>query len=62
MTEVELKSEIKRTKDIPYLVYMVEQWGVYCDNFGENWLHYNGITVSGSQLLQHSNIERLLCC
>ena len=37
VTDAEHKSDIKLTKDIPYLALMGELWGVYCDDLGDNW-------------------------
>ena len=41
MTEAEYKSEFEHTKDTPYLGLTGELWGVFCKDFGENWLRYN---------------------
>ena len=42
MTGAELKSDLKLTKENPYMALTDELWGVYCGDFGENWAHYNG--------------------
>ena len=31
--------------DSPLLTLTGELWGVYCESFGENWLHFNGTTL-----------------
>ena len=41
MTGAKHKSEVKITKDIPYLTIMGELWGVCCEDFAENWSRYN---------------------
>ena len=43
MAEAEYKSEIKRRTETPYLTG--EQWGVYDEDLGENWLTYNSIAL-----------------
>ena len=40
LTEVEFDSEVKLTKDTPYLVLKGELWGVNCDYFRENSPRY----------------------
>ena len=45
VTEAEYKSEFELTKCIPYLALTGELWGVFCKDFEENWLYYNGITL-----------------
>ena len=45
MTEAKHKPEFVLTKDTPYLALTGELWSVYCEDLGENWLHYNGITL-----------------
>ena len=42
VTERELKSEFKLTKNIPYLALMGELLDVYCEDLGENLLRYSG--------------------
>ena len=44
-TEAECASELTITKDIPYLALTGKLWDVYCDNFGENWPHYNSTAL-----------------
>ena len=39
------ESDFEFTKDTPYLAPMGEIWDVYCENFGERWRSYNGITL-----------------
>ena len=43
MTETELKSDFKLITHTPYLALTGELWGVYCEDFRENWLRFNGI-------------------
>ena len=45
MTEVKYASEIIFTKDAPYLALTGELWGVFCEDFGENWRCYYGIAL-----------------
>ena len=41
----ESESDIRITTDTPYLALTGELWGVYCEDFGENWPRYNGTTL-----------------
>ena len=41
----ENKPEFVFTTDTPYLALTGEVWGVYCMEFGTNWLRYNGTTL-----------------
>ena len=42
LTEVESKSGCcEPTKDTPYLALAGKLWGVFCEDFGENWPCYN---------------------
>ena len=45
MTATEHKSYFKVTTNTPYLALTGELWGVYYDNFKENWPRYNGTTL-----------------
>ena len=45
MTMVERKSNIRLTKDTPLLSLTGELRSVFCDDFEENWLGYNGIAL-----------------
>ena len=45
LAEVQHKSDFQFTKDTPCLDLAGELWGVYCENFGENWPHQNGIAL-----------------
>ena len=45
ITVAESESSIRTTTDIPYLALMGELLDVYCEDFGENWLRYNGTTL-----------------
>ena len=40
VTEAEHKLEFRLTKDTPYLTLLGELWGVFCEDFGENWPRY----------------------
>ena len=42
---MESESDIKITTDISYLTLTGELWGDCCEDFGENWPHYNSTTV-----------------
>ena len=42
---VEFQSEFESTKDTPYLALMGKLWGVFCEDFRENWWPYNGTTL-----------------
>ena len=39
------------TKDTPYLALTGELWVVFCDNWGDNWLRYNGTALYVSNVL-----------
>ena len=41
MTMAEHKSNIKLTKDTPELTLTGDLWGLFCEDFGKNLLHYN---------------------
>ena len=41
MVVAEHKSELKLTKDTPYLALKSELWGVYCEDLGKDWPRYN---------------------
>ena len=41
MTMAERKSNIRLTKDTPYLALTGELWGVFWEDFEENWPRYN---------------------
>ena len=45
MTMAERKSNIRLTKETTYLALMGELWGVFCEDFGENRLRYNGTAL-----------------
>ena len=45
MTAAESDSDFRITTDTPYLTLTGELWGVFCEDFGENWLLYNGTTA-----------------
>ena len=41
MTVAEHKSNIRLTKGTPYLALTGELWGVFCEDFEENWPCYS---------------------
>ena len=45
MTAAERKSDFKLTTDTPYLALTGDLWGVYYENFEENWPRYNGTAL-----------------
>ena len=45
MIVAESESDIRITRDTPYLTLISKLWGIYCEDLGENWLHYNGTTL-----------------
>ena len=45
MIMVEQKSNIKLAKYTPYLALTGELWGVFCEDFKENWPRYNGTAM-----------------
>ena len=45
ITVAESELNIRITTDTTYLTLTDELWGVYCEDFGENWAHYNGTTL-----------------
>ena len=38
-------SDFNLTRDTPHLALTGELWGVYCEDFGENWPHHNGTAL-----------------
>ena len=48
MTVAKHVSDFNITTDTPHLALTGELWGVYCEDFGENWLCYNGIVLPGN--------------
>ena len=44
-TEAEYKSVFVATKHTPYLALTGELWGVFCENFVENWSRNNGTAL-----------------
>ena len=44
-TMTEHKSNIKLSKNTPYLAIMGELWGVFCEYFGVNWPQYSGTAL-----------------
>ena len=44
MTEAKYASEVF-AKDTPYLALTRDLWGVFCEDFGENWSRYNGTAL-----------------
>ena len=45
MTAPEHKSDFKHTTYIPYLTLTGKLWGVYFENWGENWPRYYGTAL-----------------
>ena len=45
MVMAEHKSNIRLTKDTPYLALTVEMWGIFCEDLEENWPRYNGTAL-----------------
>ena len=45
ITVVESESDIRITTDTPNLAFTGELLGVCCEDFGENWPHYNGTAL-----------------
>ena len=45
MTEAESKLDPEYIKDGPYLALMGKLRAVFCEDFGENWLRYNGTAM-----------------
>ena len=45
MAIAERKSNIRLTKDNPYLALTGELWGVFCEDFEENWPRFNGTAL-----------------
>ena len=45
MTVAECVLHFNRTTDMPHLVVTRELRGVYCEDFGEKWLRYNGTAL-----------------
>ena len=45
VTEAEYEYKFEPTKDTPYLTWTGELLGVFCDGFGENLQHLNGIRL-----------------
>ena len=50
VTMAEDESECVFTICTPYLAFMGELSGVYCDEFGENWPRYNGTALYHEKL------------
>ena len=51
MKRKEHKSDIELTKVTPYLALTGELWSVHCEDLGENWPRFNGITLYNMNLL-----------
>ena len=45
MTAAEHESDLKLTTYTPYLAPTGGIWGVYCEEIGENWPHYNSTAL-----------------
>ena len=50
VTAAEYKSQVKLTKDTPYLSLLREIWDVFSEDFGENWLHFNESCPNGQAM------------
>ena len=66
MTVAESESDIRITRNAPYLALTGKLWSVYCEDFGGNWPRYNGTTLylrdwsrSGGS---YGNNTRVICC
>ena len=46
MTAAERKSDFKLTKVTEYIALTGELWGVYYENFKENWQRYNDTALN----------------
>ena len=55
----ESESYLRITKDNPYLALTGELWDVYFEEFGENWLHYNGTALYEVSELFKMEIEEV---
>ena len=53
MTRAQYKSEIKPTKDTPYLALTGELWCIFCQNYGENWPSYNSTALYWTFVATH---------
>ena len=56
ITVAESESNLRITTDTPYLTIKGELWVVDCEEFGENWLHYNGTALYSAGCWQPSSI------
>ena len=45
MTTADHTSDLKLTTDTPYLILTGELYGVFCEDFWENWPHYNSTAL-----------------
>ena len=53
VTAAERVSDFNLTTDTPHLALKGELWGVYCEEFEENWPCYKGTTL---YTIDHCNI------
>ena len=56
----ESKSYIRITTDTPYLALTGELWGVYCEDFGENWQRYDGTAMHRRVWCRWKRLQRSL--
>ena len=50
----ESESDIRITTDTTYFALTVELWGVYCEDFGENWPCYNSTALYHHYVCSHN--------
>ena len=61
MTATERKSNLELTTETPYLTLTTvtsELWGVFYENFKENWPHYNGTELYMSYRVSFMEISK----
>ena len=54
MTAAERKSDFKLTKVTEYIALTGELWGVYYENFKENWQRYNDTALNIEKIISMS--------
>ena len=45
ITVAESELDFRITTNTPYLALRAERLGVFCEDFGENWQHYNSTAL-----------------
>ena len=62
VTEAEHASKFKLTKDTPYPTLICELWGVYCNDFRENWPQHHTIReeLQKKEVLRHDYLPSYL--